>query len=218
MPGRALSSAMSDSSHLPDDTERPHRAGDQSVGRRARGARGEGSKRLVGRFVSEQPLSPCWLSGRGSASAFIVRGPRVPPLLWRRRVGSAPGGGRECAAGRVNTRSLEASDPLGQEGLGDGAEVVEADSALDGHPVVGPELDLAVDPADGTRDQRDDDVAKPWDRLLAGEDEDRAAAFLLKLQPDDVAARYQRSSRMASRALASAQASSLTSGSGESAH
>lgn len=139
-------------------------------------------------------------------------------MVWRRPAGSAAGGGRECPADRCDTRKVEASDPLSQEGLGNGAKVVEADSALDGHAVVGSELDLGVDPADRARDQRDDEVAKPWDRLIAGEDEDGAASFLLEIKPDDVAARYQRSSRMASLALARAQASSLRSDSGEFAH
>lgn len=87
-----------------------------------------------------------------------------------------------------------------------------------GSPSCGPSFDLAVDPSNRARDQCDDDVPKPWDRLVAGEHEDRTAAFLLKLEPDDVAARYHRSSRTASRALASAQASSLASRSGELAH
>jgi len=73
--------------------------------------------------------------------------------------GSAAGRVRECSADRVDSLSVEPGDRLGQERLGHGPEVVEADGARDGHPIGWSELDFGVDPADGSGHERDDDVA-----------------------------------------------------------
>lgn len=159
------------------------------------------------------------LSGAAPAEPHQPRDDRIPEersfrsaqsrlCLRRRHVGSAAGGGCEGAADSVHTCRVELGDRLCQERSRNGAQVVQADRAVDRHPVGGAEFNLAVDPAERAGDQRNDNVAKSWDRFVAGEDEDRTAALLLELEPDDVAARYQRSSRMASRALAIAQASS----------
>jgi hypothetical protein len=64
------------------------------------------------------------------------------------------------------------------------------------------------DPADGSRDKRNDDVSQYGDRLVAGQNQDRAATLICQLEPADLTACYKRSSRIASRALTSAQASS----------
>ena len=64
----------------------------------------------------------------------------------------------ECSAHRVHALAAELGDRLGQECLGHGAEVVQANRALDGHPVRWSELDFGVNPADGAGHERDDDV------------------------------------------------------------
>ena len=72
--------------------------------------------------------------------------------------------------------------------MGHGSEVVEADGALDGHPVGWSEFDFGVEAADGAGDERDDDVAQSRQRFVAREDNDGAAPFLLQLEPGDLAA------------------------------
>jgi hypothetical protein len=70
----------------------------------------------------------CRKAWKGAASISLP--------LRRRRVASAAGRDRECAADRVHACGVELGDRLGQERLWDGAEVVEADGALDGQSVL----------------------------------------------------------------------------------
>ena len=56
------------------------------------------------------------------------------------------------------------------------------------------------------------------ERLITREDNDGAATFLLELKPGDLAAGYQGSSRIASRAFESAHASSVASASSGAVH
>ena len=146
---------------------------------------------------------------RAIASASDRRAGRRRSLRRRTAGLSAAGGSRECFADRVESLCVESGDRLGQERLGHGSEVVEADGALDGHPVGWSEFDFGVEAADGAGHERDDDVAQPRQRFVAREDNDGAAPFLLELEPGDLAAGYQGSSRIASRAFVSAQASSV---------
>ena len=125
---------------------------------------------------------------------------------------------RERFADRVHPWRVEPSDGLGQERLRNGPEVVQAYGALDRHAVFGSKLDLRIDPTDRPRHERDNDVAQPWEGFVTGEDNNRAATVVLELEPYNLAARYQRSSRIASRAFVSAQTSSTASTSSEAAH
>ena len=109
-------------------------------------------------------------------------------------------------------------DRVGDQGAWDGAEVVEAYGALDGHAVGRADLHLGVDPSDRAGNERDDDVLQARNRFVACVQDDRSAAFLLKFEPRDLAAGYQRSSRIASRAFASAHSSSVTAVSVDAVH
>ena len=146
-------------------------------------------------------------------TALCSRG-RLDERLWRRRRGEserlAVDRAGQGLADVIHSRGVESGDRLGQKGAWDGAEVVKADGALDGHPVGRPDLHLGVDPADCAGHERDDDVLQTRNRFIACEHDNRSAAFLLKFEPRDLAAGYQRSSRTASRAFASAHSSSVT--------
>ena len=117
----------------------------------------------------------------------------------------------QSAANEVHFSRVERRDRLRKKGLWNGAKVVEADRAGDRHSVVRSDLDLGLDPADRARDESYDDVSQSRQRFVAGEQNDRPATLVLELEPENVAACYQGSSRIASRALASAQASAVPS-------
>ena len=89
-----------------------------------------------------------------------------------------------------------------------GTEIVEADHAILGYAIRLAELNLAGDSADCSGDQGHDDVSKRRDGLVAGKNQDWPATLVCQLKPADLAASYQRSSRIASRALATAHVSS----------
>ncbi len=86
-------------------------------------------------------------------------------------------------ADRVHAGDVEAGDRLGQEGLRHGSEVVEADRALDRHPVFWSELYVGIDPSYRPSHQRNDYVAQPRERLVTCEDDNRAAALRLEFEP-----------------------------------
>jgi hypothetical protein len=71
------------------------------------------------------------------------------------------------------------------------------------------DLDFGLDPANGPGDEGDDDVSQPPQGLVTRKHHDRPTTLLFQLKPADLAARYHGSSRIASRALARAQASSV---------
>jgi len=154
-------------------------------------------------------------------TALCSRG-RLDERLWRRRRGEserlAVDRAGQGLADVIHSRGVESGDRLGQKGAWDGAEVVKAYGALDRHPIGWSDLHLGVDPADRAGHERDDHVLQAGDRFIACEHDDRPATFLLKFEPRDLAAGYQRSSRIASRAFASAHSSSATAASVEPVH
>jgi hypothetical protein len=107
----------------------------------------------------------------------------------------------ECSAHSVHAFAAELGDRLGQECLGHGAEVVQANRALDGHPSAGPSWTSESIPRMVRVTSATTTLRSRGERLVAGEDHDGSAAFVLVLEPDDLAASYQGSSRIASRAF-----------------
>ena len=142
-------------------------------------------------------------------------GPRMRKLL---QTVSASRRASKRSAYRVHPRRIELCDRLGEQRSWHRPQVVEADRAHDRHTVRWSKLDLGLDPADRAGDERDDDVSQSRQRLLAGEHNDRPAPLLFEFKPANLAAGYQGSSRIASRAFARAQASSTTPRSSVSAH
>ena len=73
-----------------------------------------------------------------------------------------------------------------------------------GIPSVGPISTSVAMPRAGARQEYDDDVLQSRDSFVACEYDNRAAAFVLKVEPADLSAGYQGSSRIAARAFATA--------------
>ncbi len=117
----------------------------------------------------------------------------------------------EGAADLAHLRFVETSDRLDEQCTRNGAKVVERDRALDRHAISWPQLHLGRNVSDGARHQGDGHVPEARNCFVAGEDDNRPASFLCQLEPADPSASYQGSSRIASRALARAQASSVAS-------
>ncbi len=138
----------------------------------------------------------------------LVVASATPQSATRRGRALAVDGACQCSADVAHSCCVESGDRFGDQGAWDRAEVVKAYGALDGHSVGRPDLHLGVDPADRAGHERDDDVLQARNRFIACKHDDRPAAFLLKFEPRDLAAGYQRSSRIASRAFASAHWSS----------
>ncbi len=126
---------------------------------------------------------------------------------------AAVGCSSQRPADLVHLRRSELRDRFDQQGFGHGAQVVEANCTLHRHPVLAPQLNFALEPAHRSRHQRDDDVSQASDRLISSQDAHRPAPLFRQLQPADLAPDYQGSSRIASRALFSAQRSSRVSSS-----
>jgi len=129
--------------------------------------------------------------------------------MVRRRLRLTPRREDERRADRVELCRVELGYRLGEQRAGHGSQVIEADDAVDRHPVSRTDLDLCGDPSRGAGHERDDDVFQPRDRLVPCEYDDWSAAFVLELEPAHFAASYQGSSRIASRAFAAAQVSSI---------
>ena len=90
-------------------------------------------------------------------------------------------------------------------------KVVEPDRAVDRHAISWARLYHGRNVSDGARHKGNGHVPEARYRLITCQNHNRPAPFVCQLEPADLTASYQGSSRIASCALASAQASSAAS-------
>jgi hypothetical protein len=124
---------------------------------------------------------------------------------------SAASRAEESAADLAHLCLVEMRDRLDEQCARNSAQVVERDRAVDRHAISWAQLYLRRNVSDGARHQGNCHVPEARNCFVAGEDDNRPAPFLCQLEPADLTASYQGSSRIASRALARAQASSVAS-------